>query len=450
MSNFKNTNHLDNADDRDLETGFQSRFMDYEVADVPDIHWAAIEQALPRRRSWWQRYRYHTSVLLLLLLISTCYFGQKQSNNGVEKISIANTEMTQTATDNESEYTMSEAEKQRFLNARRLKNQSPYGIQHDSAMMSQELVLGLVNQAPSKTQMFVPSEKKASKNSIISEKNVSTIPSILEEMKTASPMMIENNNAVISDRKSIQPFAFLPLLAAENIAIAVPKHCLWGCTPPPKTAPPLQPVKRNPWAWIISVMPQYTYFDYEPIMTDHVILNHFQSDAAFSNNRQGLHLQIGVERQLSSAWHWEAGLSYQRLAKSIHFEHHRVRTDTFISTVTALEVVLTPVLQTQELHEQTNYDLIGARFGLGYQQHLSGKWSAIAQTNVAMNVLSNDWSKNAANVALSLGIARAITPNLTIRVSPTIQYFLDTKTFSSETLLAQPYTLGLNVGVVFR
>jgi hypothetical protein len=466
---------------------FRKRFQDFEDIAVAEYNWKAIEAAIPKRPSFFNRHWRKTSFLLLLLM-STCLYRAKwvdtfnDSNNLVSDVSqsliapkktfdaiekkagsVAEKPLSRSGVQvkNTSNDEFSEVEKFYKLSTFNeikafKKGKLDEEIKHNSAFFTsltgekRNTVLSLKNtlvgndgkisSVKNEVVGITQKDTSASKISVVINLENETIDDakipVLNETETLPIAQVE------TQLKKTELLPFLPLLDANKIRYSE-KEILHKTENILTNSRVMNLRKR---AFYFSVAPQYSYFNFSPKTDDKLLLSNFELLNSLSTKRLSFNIETGITFRINEHFQLNMGLNARNIVKNIAYRAQKETPDSFrIQKINSLKIRLESVKGINKLQEQNTYYLVGINSGLQYSNG-----SYFVAGGFGLNHLLNASKKTVLNLDFSFGFKQKINNQYDLSIAPQMTYFIKNNRFSSPVLEANPYTIGLKLAVSVR
>ncbi len=470
-------NHIN--DDDNFNDLFRTRFQDFEDNNVSEDNWTAIQSAIAQEPSFWQRNKRKSGILVLLLFISTCAYPLLhtsvapiyeelttiKTNNAIEKRIVVEAadplsnltnnaasthiiNLKNTSTTNEIKKTNTSKHEQLNNNATNDFNRNlianKYVINNENE--NKDIINNKNNVASSNSSI----NKTIDNKDLITNKNTfnnnndllinnSTINKTIENKDlTTNENAISNDNKVVTDNPKINEVIENKDLI-DNKKSAITNNAITN-----------NPLKKRRFYFLLT--PQYSFFKFSPNTADKIYLSNFELTNSLSIKRLGMQLEAGMSYALSKKWQVNIGLNAQLIRKNINYSTRTNVLDSFkIEALNASNIRIERVADLNKIQEENNYYSIGLNTDLVYQiNNKKGGFNWFLSSGFGLNQLINQTQSSAMNVNAAFGFKHTLNNQFDIIVAPKLTYVIGKNGYSSPILQAQPYTIGVQIGISMR
>jgi hypothetical protein len=434
--------------DDNFNQSFRDRFQNFEDHDISEHNWEAIQAAIPQKMSFLQANWRKSTALLCLLLISTCVFQSKWQNTLSPDVQSTTLQQDAFST-NTNAITLNEKKDPSVKNAFSAINSISNSVikiektKTINALKNNSINKNLIKEQLNSTSNLTLNNSNDLGQTINKNGELNNVNNgeLNQELITKN----ELNNTI----KTTELMALLPIINSNktidfnkenpelNTPFIVPNH--------------LSFITRRS-SLFFAVTPQYSFFNFTPNTKDKIYLSHFELTNQLSAKRLGIKIETGIAYQLNKHFDLNLSLNAQTINKNISYSTQTNVLDSFrIQALNASNIRIERIANYNKLEEQNNYYLIGFNAGLQYTTgNKNNKLRYFIATGLGINKLLNQTKMETFNVDASMGIKRKISTQYDLSIAPQINYFMQKNTFSSPILQAQPYTIGLKMGISQR
>jgi hypothetical protein len=202
----------------------------------------------------------------------------------------------------------------------------------------------------------------------------------------------------------------------------------------------------------LLVTPQYSFFKFSPNTADKIYLSNFELTNSLSIKRLGIQLESGMSYELSKKWQVNFGLNTQVISKNINYSTRTNVLDSFkIEALNASNIRIERVADLNKIEEENNYYSIGFNADLAYRiNNKKDGFNWFLSSGIGANQLLNQTQSRAINFNVAFGFKRTLNHQFDMILSPKLTYYIEKNSFSSPILQAQPYTIGVQMGILMR
>ena len=476
-------NHIN--DDDNFNDLFRARFQDFEDNNVSEDNWAAIQSAMTQEPSFWQRNKRKSGILVLLLFISTCAYPLLhtsvapvceelitiKTNNTAKKSTIVESadplsNLTKNATSapisnlknvihvNEIKKINTPIKAQLNTNATSnfntnlitnknvVTNNNNALINNENNLKSNNSINNLTLNSAINTEIkntdLITNKNTINNNNDLAINNSTVNETIENKDLTTNENEINNDNKVVINNPKIND-------AIEN-------KDLINETKNPITNKSItnNPLKKRHFYFLMT--PQYSFFKFSPNTADKIYLSNFELTNSLSIKRLGMQLEAGMSYALSKKWQVNIGLNAQLIRKNINYSTRTNVLDSFkIEALNASNIRIERVADLNKIQEENNYYSIGVNTDLVYQiNNKKGGFNWFLSSGFGLNQLINQTQSSAITVNAAFGFKHTLNNQFDIIVAPKLTYVIGKNGYSSPILQAQPYTIGVQIGISMR
>ena len=216
---------------------------------------------------------------------------------------------------------------------------------------------------------------------------------------------------------------------------------------------------------------RYAFSRLTPNTTDDILVKSINPRVESLRERLGYEFGIIISRRLNERWTLNGAIVFTHLNEALNFSSVSSRPDSVSWVTSGGEISLTPHHNSHNRLYKTTYNYAGMNLGVSYHYLKTGQGSLYLSGSAGLNVLvkglTNIYENNQLSeqirfpspknpleqlnyrLSFGLGYAHTIASSTELTVEPTISYFLGSSFKQREPIGIKPYTLGVNVGLMF-
>jgi hypothetical protein len=220
-------------------------------------------------------------------------------------------------------------------------------------------------------------------------------------------------------------------------------------SPAPVALPAVSAAPSRP-AFIVGLMPLYTYAQITPSHDDDVYVSRLQPSALLANERMGWQLQTGLEWALSKQFSFRASLIYSQFNQTVNYNTIESQPDSArIMFLDDQNVVVSPAYIEQTHTQTTTWHYAGLSSELIWWVG-DGIWRPYISAGASVGTVLTPASQFSGFGRFGLGLERPLGPGLWLRIQPSVQYGLNKLSDRRGLFQSSPYHYGLSVGLRWR
>jgi len=212
----------------------------------------------------------------------------------------------------------------------------------------------------------------------------------------------------------------------------------------------------------LFVSPTYNYRRLLTNKEDNVVIQEVEKNSFFSGSNLGYSAGLMLESQLSKRWSVQWGISFTQLNDVVNYSYRNVLPDSVsIDFISANEIKVSPVFNTETSRFQYQYQDIGVQLGVNYalfvQSWRHQLYLGIAANKATKTISTTDQTTITENTSrfqslLNIGYEARFQFNnrLGFYLKPTLNYHLNSINQANEAYQVKPFFTALRLGLVWR